>query len=458
MSGEAPVTIDYRAVLNRYGAQIPRYTSYPPAPHFSADAGPALKQALFDGLVPHDPVSVYLHIPYCDKLCWFCGCHTKQTRRYEPVATYVDTLIAEIAATRSEIGFSPLLGALHLGGGSPSLLRKEDLFRLNEALRAAFDFAADAEISVEIDPSDVTADTLTGLRALEMNRASIGVQDFDPAVQAAINRPQTFEQTRDVVEELRSSGLCSINIDVLYGLPLQTPERLDRTVDKVISMAPDRVALFGYAHVPWAKKHQTMIREEDLPDSKARLADAARAAEAFQRAGYEPIGIDHFARHGDRLAKSARCGQLARNFQGYTTDRCSALIGFGASAISQFPGGFVQNIVPTANYREAVKAGLTTGDRGYALTPDDRIRGHIIARLMCDFALDFAELKRQFGADATSYIREARRHAATDSLGLVAIENDRFVIRPEAKPYTRVVASWFDAHLAAKAARYSKAV
>ncbi|MCE7026541.1 oxygen-independent coproporphyrinogen III oxidase [Jiella avicenniae] len=451
-------TIDHRAVLARYGAEVPRYTSYPTAPHFSQGVGRASWAELCRGLGPAEPVSVYLHIPFCDRLCWFCGCHTKQTRRYDPVEAYVGSLVQEIAAFRRRLGFPPRLGALHLGGGSPSFVRADDVKRLSEALHAAFDFAADAEISVEIDPSDVTDETLAGLRALEVTRVSIGVQDFDPAVQTAINRPQSFEQTRDVIAKLRASGLVSINIDVLYGLPLQTPERLDATVDKVVALRPERVALFGYAHVPHVKKHQTMIREEDLPGPEARLADAARASEAFRGAGYEAIGIDHFALHGDRLAKAARAGTLRRNFQGYTADPCDTLIGFGASAISSFAGGYVQNTVPTGLYQGRVAAGEPAAERGYRLTPDDVVRAHMIERLMCDFALDLDALSARFGSAAEPYVREALRLAASDPDGLVKVDGRRFAIRPAARSLARTVASWFDAHLQSGAARYSKAV
>ncbi|NDW04439.1 oxygen-independent coproporphyrinogen III oxidase [Jiella pacifica] len=450
--------VDHRAVLARYGAEVPRYTSYPTAPHFAAGTGGALWDELCDGLDPEAPVSVYMHVPFCDRLCWFCGCHTKQTRRYDPVEAYVGSVVAEIAAFRRRLGFSPKLGALHLGGGSPSFLRPDDLKRLSEALHAAFDFAADAEISVEIDPSDVTDETLSGLRALEVTRVSIGVQDFDPAVQAAINRPQSFEQTRDVIAALRASGLVSINIDVLYGLPLQTPERLDATVEQVIALQPERVALFGYAHVPHVKKHQTMIRTEDLPGSEARFADAARAASAFRSAGYEAIGIDHFALHGDKLAKAARSGTLRRNFQGYTADPCDTLIGFGASAISRFAGGYVQNTVPTGLYQGRIAASEPAAERGYRLSQDDMIRSHMVERLMCDFALDLGALSDRFGVAAQPYVREALRLAAIDPDGLVEVTGRRFVIRPEARSLARTVASWFDAHLRSGEARYSKAV
>ncbi|MEX6505089.1 oxygen-independent coproporphyrinogen III oxidase [Jiella sp. M17.18] len=450
---------DASAVLARYGAEVPRYTSYPTSPHFSAEDGRQLMPELIAGLQPGELVSVYIHIPFCDRLCWFCGCHTKQTQRYEPVEAYVGSLVAEIAAFRERAGFSPTLAALHLGGGSPSLLRSAEFVRLAKALRGAFEFAWDAEVSVEIDPSDVTADTLEGLKAIGLTRASIGVQDFDPAVQTAINRPQSFELTRSVIADLREKTGCRINIDALYGLPLQTSERLEATIAKVISLRPDRVALFGYAHVPWMKKHQRLICEADLPGRSARLVDAAYAAEMLVEHGYERIGIDHFARPGDALAQAARSGRLHRNFQGYTTDTCETLIGFGASAISRFHGGYIQNVVATQSYQDMVGRGELPAMRGYRLSRDDVIRGWIIERLMCDFRIGFDELTQRFGAAAAApYVREALRIVSDDRDRLVRAEEHAFVIRPQARAFARIVASWFDAYRDSGAARYSNAV
>lgn len=257
--------IDYNDILARYTAPVPRYTSYPTAPHFAEGAGKALFTELLARPQNDNRLSVYIHIPYCDRLCWFCGCHTKQTHQYAPVTAYVDTLVEEIRLLADKTGWRALLGEVHFGGGSPSMLHSEDMIRIRDALGKAFRINSHTQTSVELDPNDHTQDMIAGLKAIGLTRASIGVQDFDPAVQQAINRPQTFEQTRDLVEDLRSTGIASINIDALYGLPLQTMGKLEKTITDVISMAPDRIAMFGYAHVPWVKKHQSMIREEDLP-------------------------------------------------------------------------------------------------------------------------------------------------------------------------------------------------
>lgn len=451
--------IDPAVILARYPAAVPRYTSYPTAPHFQPGLGEELLPRMLAAITPDERISLYLHVPFCDRLCWFCGCHTKHTLKYDPVAAYVTTLIEEIGRVAGTIGFRARAGQIHFGGGSPSMLSANDMQRLGDALRGAFAIDAETEISVEIDPSDVTDATLDGLRALGLTRASIGVQDFDPEVQKTINRPQSFELTRDVATALRDIGVHSLNIDALYGLPLQTEERLKATIGQVIELGPDRVALFGYAHVPWLKKHQKMIRDADLPDGMARFHQAALAADAMRAAGYQPVGIDHFAKPDDTLAQAVRAGTLHRNFQGYTTDTCRTLIGLGASSIGSFADGYVQNIVPTAQYAQAVERGDLAGAKGYRLTSDDRIRAWMIGRLMCDFAVDFGALEARFGAStAAPYIREARLLAAHDEDGLSGIEGTRFVVPIEARPFTRIVASRFDAYLNASQIRYSKAV
>ncbi|NKB52233.1 MAG: radical SAM protein [Rhizobiaceae bacterium] len=245
---------DAEAVLAHYQKPVPRYTSYPTAPQFKEGVGAELFNSALANLGSTDPVSAYLHIPFCDRLCWFCGCHTKHTLKYTPIKRYIDFLVEEVNLFARKTTFKPLLGALHLGGGSPSLLKRDDLIRLRHALEGAFDFNIDTEISVEIDPSDVDQQTIDALTEFGLNRASVGVQDFHPDVQSAINRPQSFEITRDVIQQLRKAGVNSINIDALYGLPLQSKERLLRTIDRCVDLEPDRIALFGYAHVPWLKK------------------------------------------------------------------------------------------------------------------------------------------------------------------------------------------------------------
>lgn len=445
-------------LVEKYAKPVPRYTSYPTAPHFHAGVGNGLYAQWLGALRPNAKLSLYIHIPYCDRLCWFCGCHTKQVLRYEPVAKYLVTLRAEIAAVAARLGGKGVVTALHFGGGSPTMVSGEDMAALGALLRESFTFSPDAEISVEIDPNDMGPDKYEGLAAIGMTRASLGVQDFDLKVQQTINRLQSFEQTRDVVEGVRAHGARSVNLDVLYGLPHQTIETVTRTVDQVLSLRPDRIALFGYAHVPWMKKHQTMIDEAALPGAQSRFEQARAAAEQIVAAGYEAIGIDHFALPGDSLARAHRDGTLNRNFQGYTVDENDALIGFGASAIGRLPQGYVQNIVATDEYKRSVAQNGTAIGRGVAFTAEDELRGYVIEKLMCDFAFSRRKLREKFGAAAEAVLSEAALMLAADADGLIGSDGDRFFVTERGRPFVRLVAAGFDAYLLADGARYSMAV
>ena len=447
-----------QAILLQQPQNLPRYTSYPPANHFKADEGLRLSQNLIEAARSVDALSVYIHIPYCDRLCWFCGCHTKHTLSYDPISKYVKVLIKEIELFASKIGSRKRIAKLHLGGGSPSLLKMADLNDLRRALDQFGIIDQATEISIEIDPSDVGVTTIADLKAFGLTRASIGVQDFDPVVQAAINRPQSFEITRKVVNGLRAAGISSLNIDALYGLPLQTPERLQRTIAQALSLEPDRIALFGYAHVPWLKPHQKLIRDSDLPNQRDRLVESIRAAQSIVDGGYQAIGIDHFAKPQDTLAVASRSGGLRRNFQGYTDDNCAVMIGFGPSSISRFPNGFIQNEIATARYIAAISKGSFAFTKGLELSLDDIIRGWIIECLMCDFAFSHAKLVSTFGAEAEPYWVEALAVALEDSTGLCHVEGGYFAMNPDAKPLVRVMAAKFDRWLGTNKFQYSKAV
>ncbi len=446
------------ALIERLSAPVPRYTSYPTAPHFDTAIGPAVYEGWLRSLGADDRLSLYAHIPYCDRLCWFCACHTKHTLRYEPVEAYLKGLHTEIETVGGLVSREAPVAALHLGGGSPTLLRPDDMIALKDHLARHFNFAVDCEISVEMDPNDLDDARHDALAAIGMTRASLGIQDFDARVQKAINRIQTFEQTRGVVEAARARGVRSVNCDVLYGLPYQTLVTMEETVSAVISLSPDRVALFGYAHVPWMKRHQTMIDEAALPGIIERFAQMTMAAEMLVSAGYEAIGIDHFARPADSLAVAARTGRLRRNFQGYTDDQAGALIGFGASSIGQLPQGYVQNMPATGEYLRQVEAGGLAATRGYALTDEDRARAHVIERIMCDFGFSFADLGHRYPAMCNVLTSEAHAFAMADREGLCRIEGDRFVLTAAGRPFARTVAATFDAHLATGRGRHSMAV
>jgi len=446
------------ALLAKYATAVPRYTSYPTAPHFHTGIGCGNYAQWLSALGKGQTISLYIHIPYCDRLCWFCACHTKHTLKYEPITSYLAALFSEVEKTAELVGREAKVTAVHFGGGSPTMLRPEDMVALMDRLRAGFSFADDAEISVEMDPNDLDAPRYDALAAIGLTRASLGVQDFDPDVQKAINRIQTFEQTKSVVEEVRKRGASSVNCDILYGLPYQTTKRLEKTVDNILSLAPDRVALFGYAHVPWMKKHQTMIPDDSLPDVTMRYEQMSMAAAMLVSAGYEPIGIDHFALPQDSMAIAARQGRLRRNFQGYTTDGADALIGLGASSISQLPQGYVQNSAATAEYQRFVSESGLAAVRGIELSADDRVRAAVIERIMCDFGFSFAGLRRDFSGDAEGLIAEAKVFVASNGDDLCRIEQDRFTLTQTGRLFARSVAAVFDSYFSSGKARHSIAV
>ena len=446
------------ALLQTYSASVPRYTSYPTAPHFHADVDSDTYSGWLQALHSGQTLSLYLHIPYCDRLCWFCACHTKHTLKYEPIVSYLVSLKREITAVAARVSRDVRVTAIHFGGGSPTMVRPDDMRELMAHLRAAFTVDPEAEISVEMDPNDLDEARYDALADIAMTRASLGVQDFNPVVQKAINRIQTFEQTKSVVDAVRARGVHSVNCDILYGLPYQTIASVESTVRDILSLDPDRIALFGYAHVPWMKKHQTMIPESELPDQLERFRQMSRAAALLLEAGYQAIGIDHFAKPEDTLAVAGRQGRLRRNFQGYTDDAADALIGFGASSIGQLPQGYVQNMPATGEYqRMADGAGLAVV-RGIALSADDRLRAHVIEKVMCEFGFAFAPLREAFGALAEPVISEARAFAGADRDGLVSVDSTGFYVSEAGRPFARVAAAVFDTYLSNGKGRHSIAV
>jgi oxygen-independent coproporphyrinogen-3 oxidase len=436
----------------------PRYTSYPTAPHFHPGIDAATVEGWIAAIPRNERLSLYIHVPFCDRLCWFCACHTKQTRHYKPVATFLESLHREIRTVAAKVGDRARVAALHFGGGSPTLIAPDDMHDLMAALRESFTFLPDASISVEIDPNDMDEGRLDALAAIGMTRASLGIQDFEEKVQKAINRDQSFEDTRAVIDGLRARGVGSVNLDILYGLPHQTCDSVVATVEKVLSLRPERIALFGYAHVPWFKKHQTMIDEAALPGTAERLAQSLAAAEAIREAGYDAIGLDHFALPGDSLARAAAGGELKRNFQGYTDDGCETLIGLGPSSVSRYRQGYAQNVTATGEYQRQVDEGGLAIARGIALSDDDRLRAWVIERLMCDFSFSAAEAASRFGQAATPVLAEAALLAEEKPEAALVRQGELFVI-PEAKrPLVRLVAARFDGYLARGTARHSAAV
>lgn len=432
--------------LREYGlfdAKVPRYTSYPPANRFQTDVGARWQRDWLTGLKPDAPISVYIHIPFCRRLCWFCACRTLGTRSLKPVDQYLQTLTAEVNAVRARLGDAPQMLRLHLGGGTPTLLSPDQMDMLLGTLDAAFSRAEGFEFSVEIDPTEADPRLLDRLARHGMKRASIGVQDFAPKVQDTIGRQQSVEQTQRVIEHLRSCGVQSLNIDLLYGLPHQTAGSLLDTLEQIMRLQPDRLALYGYAHVPHMSKRQAMIPSDDLPNAAQRF-EAARIAKGFLLGqGYHALGIDHFARPSDSLHKAAQAGHLRRNFQGYTDDPCETLIGFGASAISRFKPGFLQNAVATAAYQARIRETGLAADKGYALSAEDRLVSEMIDQIMCEGRIAHGDLFRQHpgqGARIQASLNSLMRHFPK----AIARTDDTVFIRPSMEPLARVLAAHLD--------------
>jgi oxygen-independent coproporphyrinogen-3 oxidase len=441
-------------LVRRMSAPVPRYTSYPTAPHFSASVGPMNFGEGLRRLTPSQALSLYVHIPFCAQLCWYCGCNTKATRNTETIQRYLEHLKTEILMVAALVPGDKPLTHIHWGGGSPNSLSAAQIRSLADTLRKSFHFGSDAEFAVEIDPRWLDDDQISACADSGVNRASIGVQDFNPQVQTAINRVQSIEMTKRAVDELRKAGVGGVNIDLVYGLPHQTRDSVANTITEVIKLEPDRIALFGYAHLPSRAKHQSMINESTLPDSVERFAQSRRAQRLLTEAGYVTIGLDHFARPGDKLAS----GEIKRNFQGYTTDKADALIGVGASSISQLPTGYFQNAVPRQDYeRRVTDTGLATV-KGILLTDEDKMRASVIERLMCDFEFSRSSLQNVFGQRAQTVIEEAEQLLASDQEGLVEKTPDGFRVTPRGQPFVRAIAACFDAYLESGNVRFSAGV
>ena len=443
--------------LSRHAARaVPRYTSYPTAPHFQPDFPPETYRDWLARTPADEPVSLYLHVPYCKQMCWYCGCNMKLAARYAPVAAYADTLRDEIALVADALPEGLAVSHLHWGGGTPTALSPDDLSRCMARVASRFDIRHGAELAIESDPRTLSAEMIGMIGALGFTRASFGVQEFDPSVQAAINRIQPPEMVRRAVEGLRAAGVQAINFDLIYGLPHQTAGTLVDSIAIARDMRPDRIALFGYAHVPWMAKNQKMIAAESLPGPAERAEQAARAADALLAAGYVAIGLDHYALPDDSMAIAAREGRLRRNFQGYTTDTAETLIGLGATSIGRTRSGFVQNIAETNAWTRAVQAGVLPVAKGRALTDDDRLRSHVIERIMCDGRIDLRAASAAFGVAPGWWDDDALDGLAAD--GLLRRDGTALALTPAGRPLARVVAAAFDAYLPGAAARHSAAV
>ncbi len=434
---------------------VPRYTSYPTAPHFSAKIGPEIYAAWLDALPAEATLSLYIHVPFCTDLCYYCGCHTRAVRKREPIDAYAERVIDEIKL------FERLRGRkvkhLHWGGGTPSILGPHWLETISAKLQALFDFSELKEHAIELDPRKVDAELARALHVMGVTRASLGVQDVSPEVQKLIGREQPFDLVERAAAMLREAGIANLNVDLMYGLPGQTVREVAKSAELAASLGAQRMALFGYAHVPWFKTHQRLMKAELLPGLSERLEQAQVAAETLQGLGYQVIGLDHFALPDDELAVAARERRLRRNFQGYTTDEADALIGLGASSIGKLPQGFIQNAPDIGGHARAVQAGKFPIVKGLELADDDRLRASIIERLMCDLALDLDAFADGETGEAR-FAKELETLQPLAEVGLITIEGPRITVTDLGRPYIRIAAAAFDAYLPATQKRHSIAV
>ncbi|MDR5866876.1 oxygen-independent coproporphyrinogen III oxidase [Halomonas koreensis] len=453
-----------RPLVEKYDRPGPRYTSYPTAPQFQAAFAEDDYRAAAEysnRLEVPKPLSVYVHIPFCHSLCYYCACNKIITHNTERAAEYLGWLEREIALQAALFDGSRRLTQLHLGGGTPTYLSNAQLGELMAALDAAFHFAPpeDREFSLEVDPRTVTPAQIHELRALGFNRLSFGVQDFDRRVQEAVNRVQSEAQVVELVEAAREAGFQSISVDLIYGLPLQTVESFGATLDKIIALRPDRIAAYSYAHLPELFKAQRLIRPEDMPPPERKLELLELTIRRLTEAGYVYIGMDHFALPEDELSRAKENGTLQRNFQGYSTHADCDMIGLGVTAIGKVGDSYSQNVKETAEYQARLEAGRLPVMRGYRLSDEDRLRRDVINALMCHGRLEFADIERRYAIDFRRHFAEAlERLAEMRDDGLIAIDEHGIRVLPAGRLMMRNVAMAFDAYLDPAAGRYSRTV
>ncbi|MBT3342445.1 MAG: oxygen-independent coproporphyrinogen III oxidase [Gemmatimonadetes bacterium] len=439
-------------LLARYDRPGPRYTSYPTAVEFSDEFTTAHYVRCLNELPADDEISLYVHVPFCEHRCHFCGCHVIATRHGEVAAKYLEYLEKEIALVAAQLEHRPKVVQYHWGGGTPTYLTPEQMRHLQRSVESHFDIQPGAEVAIEVDPRVTTTQHIDTLLELGFNRISMGVQDFDPAVQEAIGRHQTKEEASQLYAYCREKGITSINIDLIYGLPGQTPESFQRTLDAVNELRPDRLAVYSYAHVPWKVGNQKRIDETLLPQRDDKFALLASAIRAFSEAGYDMLGMDHFALPEDELAKALGGRRLHRNFMGYTVQRSPTMLGLGISAIGEASGAYIQNQKKLSTYYADIDAGRLPVERGYATSDDDKLRKHVILELMCNLYLDIADVQSRFGINFAetfaTELSELRDGPVQD--GFVSITDEAIEVLPRGQLFVRNVCMPFDRYLREK--------
>ncbi|MYM88782.1 oxygen-independent coproporphyrinogen III oxidase [Rugamonas sp. FT82W] len=444
-------SVEFDAALVRKLNQMgPRYTSYPTADRFGGGFGAEQYRAAVASVDPAVPMSLYVHIPFCASLCYYCGCNKIITQDKEKAVEYLDYLYREIALQAGLLSGHRRVDQLHFGGGTPTYLSDEQMGDLLANLRGHFDFAPDeeGEFSIEVDPRTVTPARIATLRRQGFNRVSLGIQDFDPAVQQAVNRIQSYEETMEVLQAARDCGFRSISVDLIYGLPLQSVASFGPTLDKIVAARPDRIAVYNYAHMPQLFKSQRLISADDLPDAETKLAMLGLCIERLTEAGYVYIGMDHFALPDDDLARSQREGKLQRNFQGYSTHADAPMVALGVSAISAVGASYSQNEKVLSAYYERLDKGELPIARGIVLTEDDMLRRAVIGQLMCDFELDYASLALPEGVGAAEYFApELERLKPLEEEGLLCIGSKGLRVKMRGRLLIRNICMAFDRYL-----------
>jgi oxygen-independent coproporphyrinogen III oxidase len=445
-------------LLARYDRPGPRYTSYPTAVEFhdGVDDGVYRQSLALANTATDEPLSVYVHLPFCEERCAYCGCNVVITKHRDIASHYLDYLDREIDLLAAHLPDRRRISQLHWGGGTPTYYTAAQLARVFAGLARHFAFTPDAEIGVEIDPRVTSAEQLSILRQHGFNRLSMGVQDFAPEVQQAVNRIQSYEQTKDLVDHARALGFRSINIDLIYGLPYQTVDGFSRTLDQVLTLRPERVAVYSFAFVPWMKAHMKHLPEDSLPGPELKIALLALAQRAFTGAGYRQIGMDHFALPEDELGQAVEAGTLHRNFMGYTVQSARDMVSLGVSAIGDVQGTFVQNTKKLSEYYAALDEGRFPTERGYALDDDDRLRRHVITELMCNGYLDVHDTGRRFGIAFGQYfaaeLAELTGPGSPAADGLVRVDGKAITVTPRGRMFVRNVCMIFDRYLRARTA------
>lgn len=439
-------------LLKRHDRPGPRYTSYPTVPAWNHDFGhedyvQALEHA---GTSSDDPIALYVHIPFCEERCLYCGCNVVISKKTEIVVEFLEHIELELSMTAQRLGGGPSVSQLHWGGGTPTYLTPEQMEQLFDSITRHYTLLPDAEIAIEVDPRVTTQAHIQTLHRLGFNRISMGVQDLSPEVQEEIGRRQTFDETKAMMEWSRAAGFTSINIDLIHGLPKQTLAGWRETIATVIGLAPERLAIYSYAHLPKMLKHQGKMDASTLPDQDTKYQLITSARELLMEAGYVPIGMDHFARPDDELAVAMQAGRLYRNFMGYTTVVAEEMVGIGPSAIGRIGGVFNQNEKRLFKYYRAIREGKFATLCGVALSEDDEIRSWVIQQLMCNFTLDYAQFSQRYSRTFTAYCREELTALeAYVKEEFVAIDEEGITVLPLGQVFVRNIAMVFDAYLKA---------